>query len=321
MYNFYYRYRPSTCKKCKEEIYTYTETQDLCIINKHKCPLGLNVSENVSHEQLKEKRKSWDGSQSLPSSITGRAKSETPPRSRQTKSASNLQKDVDFGKEISHSSNSIDAISSQVDNKTETSDRGQKGADKSNVTHSHDKSQEFTVMENEKCSENNIETTAYEENVQHSSSNNQAQGSNDKQIEAHLGNDESSQDKNATCDKDNEKVESRTKESGDVTKDDIQAQTEKNHDDSAREKVKSQKKAKDTDNLDAKADEFENDNSGTSAVLTVSESETIQYDPSILRNLENSPSPEKRKGANLSTIIETQLSSEASETQLQVLKN
>ncbi len=40
-----HRYRPSTCVKCKEDIYTYTETNDTCIIHKHKCPLGLSIGD------------------------------------------------------------------------------------------------------------------------------------------------------------------------------------------------------------------------------------------------------------------------------------
>ena len=285
---------------------------------------------------MREKRKSWDGSQSLPSSITARAKCETPPRQRQTKSGPNLQKDSDFGREISHSSNSIDAISNQSDSKIETNDRGataqseNKTAD-SDVSHSHDKSQEASVMENQERSENNAKATANKENVQETSSNNVAQGSNSIQIETHLDNDESSQTKTAGCDKgkvnDEEEIQNRYSEN--VTKDDFQAKpTKETHDkscnDSEHEKPESQKKAKDADNVDEKADEqvdvnANQENHEVSAVLTVSESETIQYDTSILRNRDKSPSPEKRKAANLSTIIETQLSSEAAELQLQVI--
>ena len=39
-----HKVRPSTCAKCQQEIYTYTETSDACIIStKHRCPLGLDI--------------------------------------------------------------------------------------------------------------------------------------------------------------------------------------------------------------------------------------------------------------------------------------
>ena len=44
-----HRYRPSTCVQCKEEIYTYHDKGDTCIItSQHKCPLGLEVGSNTT---------------------------------------------------------------------------------------------------------------------------------------------------------------------------------------------------------------------------------------------------------------------------------
>ena len=43
-----HRSRPSTCLKCQQEIYTYTETTDACIISSaHKCPLGLKLDKDL----------------------------------------------------------------------------------------------------------------------------------------------------------------------------------------------------------------------------------------------------------------------------------
>ena len=42
----YHKHRPATCIRCKEEIYTYKETGDTCVIcNKHTCPLGFQVKD------------------------------------------------------------------------------------------------------------------------------------------------------------------------------------------------------------------------------------------------------------------------------------
>ncbi|CAH1788427.1 unnamed protein product [Owenia fusiformis] len=43
--------KPSTCVECNNEIYTYTETNDTCIIdNDHTCPLGLDIDKTVASE-------------------------------------------------------------------------------------------------------------------------------------------------------------------------------------------------------------------------------------------------------------------------------
>ena len=326
MFFNHFRYRPSTCTKCKEEIYTYTETQDLCIINKHKCPLGLNVSENVTLDQLREKRKSWDGSQSLPSNITGRAKSETPPRQRQTKSSANLQKDSDFGKEIPHSSNDIDSSQSKIET------RRDKGGDNDvAITHSHDKTEESSVLDKHTCSEDSSEATCANTDVQNPSSTITEQSSKDEQNEVHSNNRQSSQSQSAFCDKDNAKGSAEIVNEGTTDDQESEQQVKVEHVnykpcDEQENASKDQNEVDSTvfagTNINGQESQNVNGNDvqkvNISAVLTVSESETIQYDPSILRNRDHEPSPEKRLGANLSMIVENRVSSEVSVIQLQV---
>lgn len=41
----YHRARPATCVKCSEEVYTFSETADACIIcNRHRCPKGSQTN-------------------------------------------------------------------------------------------------------------------------------------------------------------------------------------------------------------------------------------------------------------------------------------
>ena len=155
----------------------------------------MNVSENISLDQLREKRKSWDGSQSLPGNIAGRAKSETPPRQRQTKSSANLQKDSDFGKEIPHSSNEIDSSQSKID----TRGSGEDGDDDVAMTHSHDKTPEASVID--KLPEDSSEATCADTDVQNPSSTATKESSKDEQDEAYSNNRQSSQSQSAICDK------------------------------------------------------------------------------------------------------------------------
>ena len=61
-----HRVLPSTCVKCNSEIYTYTETNDTCIISDdHHCPLGLEVTEEAKkHDHgADEKQKETESSQ------------------------------------------------------------------------------------------------------------------------------------------------------------------------------------------------------------------------------------------------------------------
>ena len=285
----------------------------------------MNVSENVTLDQLREKRKSWDGSQSLPSNITGRAKSETPPRQRQTKSSANLQKDSDFGKEIPHSSNDLDSSQSKSETRSDKS-----GDNDVAVTHSHDKTQESFVLDKHTCSEDSSETTCANTDVQDSSTTIE-QSSKDGQSETHSNNRQSSQSQSAFCDKDNAKVSTENVNEGATDGQESEKQVEVEHVNykPCDEQENASKRQNEADSAvfadsSINGQESQNENSndsqkgGISAVLTVSESETIQYDPSILRNRDHEPSPEKRLGANLSMIVENRVSSEVSEVQLQV---
>ena len=61
-----HKYLPSTCVDCKQEIYTYTENNDTCIINdKHKCPLGLELSKAQSSSGDPSVNHDWSGESEL----------------------------------------------------------------------------------------------------------------------------------------------------------------------------------------------------------------------------------------------------------------
>ena len=287
----------------------------------------MNVSENISLDQLREKRKSWDGSQSLPSNIAGRAKSETPPRQRQTKSSTNVQKDSDFGKEIPHSSNEIDSSQSKIE--TGGSDKG--GDDDVAIAHSHDKTPEAFVIDKQTLPEDSSEAICANTDVQNPSSTATEESSKDEQDEAYSNHRQSSQSQSAICDKDKAKGATEDAIEGTTDGEESEKQVKAQHVndkpcDEQGNSSKSQNEADSTISADISVNgqESQNENSNDShkedisAVLTVSESETIQYDPSILRHRDHEPSPEKRLGASLSMIVENRLSSESSEVQLQV---
>ena len=287
----------------------------------------MNVSENITLDQLREKRKSWDGSQSLPSNIAGRAKSETPPRQRQTKSSANLQKDSDFGKEIPHSSNEIDSSQSKI----ETGGSGKDGDIDVTIAHSHDKTPEASVIDKQTLPrDSSSEATYANTDVQHQSSIATEESSKDGQDETYSRNRQSSQSQFAICDNDNakgatENIKEATDGQGSGKQVKAQHVDDKLFDEQGNASI-SQNEAESTISADisvnGQGSQSESSNhsqkDSISAVLTVSESETIQYDPSILRNRDHEPSPEKRLGANLSMIVENRLSSESSEVQLQV---
>ena len=283
----------------------------------------MNVSENISLDQLREKRKSWDGSQSLPSNIAGRAKSETPPRQRQAKSSANVQKDSDFGKEIPHSSNEIDSSQSKIE--TGGSDKG--GDDDVAIAHSHDKTPEAFVIDKQTLTEDSSEATCANTDVQNPSSTATEESSKDEQDEAYSNHRQSSQSQSAICDKDKAKGATEDAIEGTTDGEESEKQVKAQHVndkpcDEQENASESQNEADPTVSADISVNgqESQNESSNHSAVLTVSDSETIQYDPSILRHRDHEPSPEKRLGASLSMIVENRLSSQSSEVQLQVKK-
>ena len=63
----YHKYRPATCVRCKEEIYTYKETSDACVIcNKHTCPLGFQVQDRKLEHVGGHAKHAKDQAESLP---------------------------------------------------------------------------------------------------------------------------------------------------------------------------------------------------------------------------------------------------------------
>ncbi len=288
------RYRPSTCTKCKEEIYTYTETHDSCIIDKHKCPLGLDVSEHIDLTQLREKRKSWDGSQSLPSNISARSsKSETPPpRKTKAKISPRLLKEqkTDYEKQVSHEDANSEVNSSQSAEVSEKVDNnrlnGNRDVKETNVISE-------SKAESEKPDVKNLESHV-------NSDENQS-----KELEeSHAVNSQSSQEKSAKCDAKHEtgdNVDNQEETAKDVKENEIPAESNEIHDNTGNEQSED---AVDGEQATDNTREDQNEKENVSAQL-----EPLQFDTSILRNKDHTASPEKRKAANLSTIIESQLSS------------
>ncbi len=270
----------------------------------------------LSH--LREKRKSWDGSQSLPSSITDRStKSATPPRQRQTKSATHVASSSEYGRQVSHET---DLHSSQSSEKKNSSEKHGSSTSEPQTSQQADVIEDRNVAKSEPGGDIDVSNHAkeIEEPKAQTTETNIAKSSQNEAVcdSTVTGVDESlveHSQNSSDCESAKEKSGQTRDAHGNSAE---QSERAKPEEEASHDGERHSKDAGSERN-DSEICEGKDENDGVSAVLSVSNSETVQYDANTLRNKDSPSAADKRKGAaNLRTIIESQLSSEAA-TELQ----